>query len=591
MNYKEKLGRIRESMKQDGVSAYIIPSSDPHISEYVPSRYKCVKFASGFTGSAGTLVITADFAGLWTDGRYFVQANEQLEGSGFELVKLEVQQAPEYITWLYKRLDEGAVVAADSQLLSVMLGTMLTEKLSGKNISFVSRDYLDAIWENRPALPVDNAFLLNTEVTGAAVTDKLAVIREKMKDAGVAYHLVSSLDDNAWIFNMRGQDVSYNPVVLCFSLITPDTATLFINPDKLTDTDKQSLLASGVMVTAYQDIEGAIAELPADKAIWIDPARTCFGLFRQMPQGMKVIRETNPSTFLKAVKNTTEIEHTRKVMVRDGVAIVKFLKWVEETVGNETVTELSAAARLKDFRQEQEGYIGNSFNTISAYAAHGALPHYGPTEESNVEVLRKGLFLVDSGGQYAYGTTDITRVIPMGDNTDQECIDYTLVLKGMIGGVKARFPKGTRGYQIDAITRQPIWEHGINYGHGTGHGVGFFLNVHEGPHVFNASNNPVAIELGMITSIEPGIYRAGSHGIRIENLVLTVADEQNDFDTFYRFESLTLAPIDTSIVRKELLHESHIEWLNAYHATVYEKLSPLLSAEEAAWLKQKTSAI
>jgi Xaa-Pro aminopeptidase len=591
MTYQEKLSEIRKQMKADQVSAYIIPSADPHISEYLPRHYKCIPFASGFTGSAGTLVITHDFAGLWTDFRYFEQAPEQLAGSGYELVKQKVQHAPEYIQWLTSKLEKGAVVATDEKLLSVLLGDMITQAFALKGIALQSKDYLNPIWENRPELPVDKAFLISDEHIGQSVADKLAQVRENMTTVMADYHLVSSLDDMAWLFNIRGKDVNYNPVVLSFALISQDHAKLFINPGKLSEDEKVTLLKSGVEVLPYEEIEEALTLIPAHTSLLIDPKRNCFAYAKLIPASVKLIKETNPSTNLKAVKNSTELENTREAMIKDGVAITQFLKWLDDTIGHTKITELSAAAQLRSYRAAQEGFIGDSFNTISAYRAHGALPHYAPSEESNSEVVAESLFLVDSGGQYFYGTTDITRTIPMGKTTEQEETDYTLVLKGMIDGCKAKFPKGTCGYQIDAITRKPLWEHGLNYGHGTGHGVGYFLNVHEGPQVFNPTNVPVAIELGMITSIEPGIYRPGRHGIRIENLVQTIALEENEFNEFYGFETLTVAPISTKIVRKDLLEKSQVDWLNNYNASVFQKLSPRLNEEETAWLAAATKAI
>lgn len=591
MTYQDKLREIRKQMKADNVQAYIIPSADPHISEYLPKHYKCIPFTSGFTGSAGTLVITHDFAGLWTDFRYFEQGAEQLAGSGFELVKQKVQHAPEYIQWLNEKLDKGAIVATNEKLLSVLLGDLLTQQLSTRDIQLVSKDYLSPIWENRPSLPVDPAFLIADKHIGQSVSSKLTEVRAILLKHQADHHLVSSLDDIAWLFNIRGKDVNFNPVVLAFALINQDHATLFINPDKLTEDEKVTLLKSGVEVLPYEEIERALTQLPASTSIFIDPKRNCYAYVKLVPSSVKIIKETNPSTSLKAIKNETEIANTREAMLKDGVALTRFLKWVEETIGKTRITELSAAAQLREYRAAQDGFIGDSFTTISAFRAHGALPHYSPSAESDAEVIPESLFLVDSGGQYFYGTTDITRTIPMGITTEQEETDYTLVLKGMIDGCKAKFPKGTCGYQIDAITRKPLWDYAINYGHGTGHGVGYFLNVHEGPQVFNPTNTPVAIELGMITSIEPGVYRPGRHGIRIENLVQTIAIEVNEFNEFYGFETLTIAPINTTIVKKELLEQSQIDWLNSYHAEVFEKLSPRLTPEESNWLKEATKAI
>lgn len=591
MTFQEKLAAIRTQMEADQVSAYIIPSSDPHISEYLPAHYKCIPFVTGFTGSVSTVVITADFAGLWTDSRYFEQAEAQLQGSGFELVKLKAQGMPEYIAWLSQVLPSQAIIAFDEKLISVLLGDLLQQQLAAKEIRFAHRDYLSAIWKNRPALPANPAFLISEEFTGQGVQDKLTAVRGEMKRKQANAHLVSSLDDLAWIFNLRGADVNFNPVVLSFALITLEDATLYIDREKLSESDLQSLAGNEIKVLPYDAVAHGLESLSDQTSILIDPRRNCLALYKLIPNNATKIQDTNPSTLFKAIKNEVELNLTRDAMIRDGVAVTKFLKWIRDNVDKEEITEISAAAKLSSLRAEQEGFIGESFNTIAAYKAHGALPHYGSTPESDVAIKAEGLFLVDSGGQYRYGTTDITRVIPMGRNTEEEAIDYTLVLKAMINGCKARFPKGTCGYQIDAITRSAMWEHALNYGHGTGHGVGFFLNVHEGPQIFNAAANAVPVEPGMITSIEPGIYRPGKHGIRIENLALTITDETNEFNTFYAFESLTLAPIDTSLVKKELLETSQINWLNAYHENVFAKLSPFLDEEHRQFLAKMTTAI
>ncbi|RAU81774.1 aminopeptidase P family protein [Pontibacter arcticus] len=592
MSYKERLSAIRSQMKEHGISAYIIPSADPHISEYLPDRYKCIYFASGFTGSAGTLVITEDFAGLWTDARYFVQANEQLENSGFELVKLKVQNTPEYITWLGEKFDKGAIVAFDGKLIAVNLAQMLEQALAPQGIKLAPEyDLLDPIWENRPALPTAPAYLLGEEITGKSLTDKLTEVRASLQKHKTGTHLISSLDDMAWLFNMRGSDVKCNPVVLSFALISADKAELYVDESKLSGSDKATLQQAGVTLQPYESIEQALAGLSSDSSILIDPRRTCFALYNKIPAGVRIVQDTNPTTVFKAVKNKTEIENTRITMVKDGVALTRFFKWLEDNIGKTTITELSVADKVLEFRAQQEGFVGESFDTIAGYRAHGALPHYKATPESDVELKAEGLFLLDSGGQYRTGTTDITRVVSLGNLTEQESIDYTLVLKGMIDGATARFPKGTRGYQIDAITRKPLWDYARNYGHGTGHGVGFFLNVHEGPHVFNATPTPIDIELGMITSVEPGIYRPDQYGIRIENLVLTIEDEVNDFGEFYTFEHLTVALIDTTPVKVELLEAHQLNWLNAYNQMVLDRVGPHLNPQELAWLKEKAKAI
>lgn len=592
MTYQDKLAGIRKQMKDDQVEAYIIPSADPHISEYVPDRYRCIAFTSGFTGSAGTLVITHDFAGLWTDARYFVQAEDQLKGSGFELVKLIAQGTPEYIGWLAEHLRQGSTVAFDANLISVQLAQTLEMELSVAGISLSSdKDYLSSLWEDRPELPSSPAYLLPDEITGKPVPVKLQEVRTVLQKFRAGYHLISSLDDMAWLFNIRGSDVKCNPVVLSFALISANNARIFIDSSKLTEGDKEKLTGWGIEIVPYGEIAGAIQSIPAGESIFVDPRRNCYALYQQIPASVKVIYEANPSTNLKAVKNETEIVNTRETMVRDGVALTRFFKWLEENVGRTRVTEVSAAQQLYRFRAEQEGFVGESFDTIAGYKEHGALPHYKATPKSDVELKANGLFLLDSGGQYTHGTTDITRVVSLGNLTEDEKTDYTLVLRGMIEGSTTRFPKGTKGYQIDAITRKPLWDHACNYGHGTGHGVGYFLNVHEGPQIFNPSNTPVEIVPGMITSVEPGLYKPFRYGIRIENLVLAVEDQTNEFGEFYTFETLTLFVIDTTPVKKDLLLPWHIQWLNTYNQQVFSKLSPYLNADELQWLGEKTRAI
>ncbi len=591
MNHIEKLASIREQMKEKGVDAYIIPSSDPHISEYLPDRYKCIAWTSGFTGSAGTLVITADFAGLWTDSRYFVQAGEQLEGTGFELVKLQVQGKPEYATWLAKQLKEGDTVAFDGNLAAVAVAQAVQQELQPLGIHVNGHlDLLDPIWENRPALPLEKAYLLDEKTTGQSTASKIEAVKAKLKDKRVENHLVSSLDDLAWLLNIRGNDVHCNPVVLGFFLIQPDKNTLFIADGKLSNEEVASLNASGVQVEDYVKAFDAVKSISSGR-ILLDTKRTCFAFYDAVADGVEIVEETNPSTNLKTVKNGVEIEHTRNAMVKDGVALTKFFKWLEEEVGKGDLTEISIAEKLQGFRAENDGFVDISFDTIAGYLEHGALPHYKATEESNATLKPEGLLLVDSGGQYKDGTTDITRVVSLGNIKPEEKTDYTLVLKGTIEGSQAIFPKGTRGYSIDAITRRPIWEQFRNYGHGTGHGVGFFLNVHEGPQVFNMAAIDILIEEGMITSIEPGLYREGQYGIRIENLVLSKAVESNYFGDFMDFETLTICYIATDLVDKSLLDQKHIDWLNRYNAWVFEKLSPKLDEEHAAWLKEKTLAI
>lgn len=591
MDHLKILTRIREEMKKKQIDAYVIPSSDPHISEYLPDRFSCIEWVSGFTGSAGTLVITQHLAGLWTDSRYFVQAAEQLEGTGFELIRLKVQGAAEYADWLARELPKGARVAFDGKLASLALAQSLLQTLSPFEISIDGRiDLLDDIWANRPTLPKEKAYLLGAGHTGEASASKVQTVWNKVRESHADAHLISSLDDLAWVLNIRGSDVNCNPVVLGFLLLTELSKTLFIDPSKLSEEDKNILENDGIHIQPYEEVYEAVSLLEVD-SIFLDPKRTCFAIYDSLPGRTQVVEGMNPSTLLKAVKNNTEIGRTREAMIKDGIALTVFFKWLEENLSSGTLSEISIAQKLQEFRSQQPDFVDISFDTIAGYLDHGALPHYKATEQSNATLKNKGLLLIDSGGQYRDGTTDITRVISLGEPTAAEKEDYTLVLKAMIEGSTCVFPYGTKGYQIDAITRKPLWDALRNYGHGTGHGVGFFLNVHEGPHVFNTANIDIMVEQGMITSIEPGLYREGQYGIRIENLVLTAPYEENQFGHFMHFETLTLCYIATDLVEKLLLEQKHIDWLNDYNARVFTELSPGLSAEQAAWLQEKTRAI
>lgn len=592
MTHIEKLSAIRSLMNEKQIDAYIIPSSDPHISEYLPEYYKCIAWTSGFTGSAGTLVITQNFAGLWTDSRYFVQGNEQLANTGFELVKLKVQHMPEYVDWIATQFTDGGTVAFDGNLASLAVATAIQATLTAIGFTINGHvDLLSPIWKNRPALPTEKAYTLPVSTTGQSTAEKLTIVREKLKQKRATCHIISSLDDIAWLLNIRGTDVPCNPVTLSFVYVDAEKVTLFIDAKKLDDTTIKELTNFGVSIADYTALPQAIAAIPAGSTILLDPKRTCFATYDSIPTTVNIKEEMNPSTLLKGIKNEVEIAHERKAMINDGVAMTKFFKWVEENVGTGTLTELNIAEHLQGLRAAQPGFKDISFNTIAGYKDHGALPHYSADENSSYDLKTEGLLLVDSGGQYETGTTDITRVVALGTPTQEEKDDYTIVLRGTIEGSMAIYTKGTRGYQIDAITRRPIWATMRNYGHGTGHGVGFFLNVHEGPQVFNGTPTDIAIEKGMITSIEPGLYREGKHGIRIENLVLAKELDSNQFGDFMDFETLTICYIATDLVDKKWLEQTHIDWLNQYNEWVFNSLKELLSPEEVSWLREKTKAI
>lgn len=584
------LEKVRKRMQKDNLDALIIPSSDPHISEYLPECYRYIGWLSGFSGSAGTLVVTDKFAGLWTDSRYFVQAETELSPE-WELVPLQVQNSPEYIGWLLSEMPHAACIAYDHQLMPLVLDKEIKVKAQMKGIHVKHSELLNDLWDDRPSLPVHKAFCIPDKTTGESATDKIARVRTAIQQEGASYHLLSSLDDIAWLFNIRGADVSYNPVVLAFVLIGQEEAILFADADKFKKADLQQLKLSGISIQPYSSLQLKLSQLASGAVLLVDPNKTAAGTLSCLHCDLRIIEAMNPSTRFKSRKNKVEIDHIVNAMRKDGIALVRFLKWLEKEVPKGSVTEISAARKLFDLRSQNEGFVSNSFATISAYAASAALPHYKPNVENDITLKDSGLYLVDSGGQYLDGTTDVTRVVPLGRISHEEMQDYTLVLKAMIDGCSAVFPKGTRGYQIDAITRKALWDHCRDYGHGTGHGVGFFLNVHEGPQVFNKNNIAVEIEEGMITSIEPGIYRPGKYGIRIENLVLTFSYERNEFAEFYAFETLTLVPIDTRPVIKGMLEKYQIEWLNRYNKNVYEFLSPELSDEDKGWLRKKTMEI
>lgn len=580
MTYLQKLSAIREQMEIAGVDAYLIHSADPHLSEYLPAHYECLHYASGFTGSAGTLVITQDFAGLWTDSRYFTQAETELKGTGYELVKLKIPHTPEYIQWLKPEYR----VACDYSLLSVNLYL----QFKAAQVNSVHADFLSPLWNDRPPLPAAPAFLLKEKYAGKSTQSKIEEVRSAILANGATAHLISSLDDLAWLFNIRGTDVKCNPVVLGFAFIDSQKAYLFMDQHKLDSASAKSLSAAGITVCPYTDIDAQVAALAEKETLLLDPKRTCTRLYQLVPPSVPILLAINPTTHLKSIKNSTEISNFKQAMVRDGVAMTRFVKWLKENICKEEITELSASAKLAGFRAAQEYFAGLSFDAIAGYKEHAALPHYKPTKETDVILKAEGMFLVDSGGQYFLGTTDITRMIVLGPLTEEEKTDYTLVLKGVIEGSSAYFPRGTCGYQLDSMIRKPLWDFGRNYGHGTGHGVGYFLNVHEGPQSISPDNLPIPLLPGMVTSIEPGIYRPGKHGVRIENLVLTVAAESNSFGDFLTFETLTLALIDTAGIEVNLLEQKHIDWINDYHANLICQLKPYLSAAELKWLQENT---
>jgi len=592
MLVSEKISALRKLMKDKKLDAYIIPSTDPHISEYVADVWFSRAWISGFDGSAGTVVVTADNAGLWTDSRYFLQGSQQLEGTGIDLHKMGEAGVLDFPEWLLETLHAGAVVGFDGKCFQAATTQKLKSLFGKKNISINSDyDLLDLVWNDRPSIPMNSIFLHNNLYAGKTCREKIQDIQKELVKKGADAHLICTLDDIAWIFNIRGNDVSYNPVAISYALITQNSANLYVFEDKVPAEVRTELSTEGIILKDYHDIGFEISKLEDGTSILIDSARSNTWLWNLVPAGVRIIDSMNISTMMKACKNSTELKGMYSAMRRDGAAFTEFIYWLENTIGKEKITEISTADKLRDFRKKKDLFFGESFNSIIGYAGHGAIVHYGASEETNVEIGTDTFLLTDSGGQYYDGTTDITRMFHFGTPTDEEKRDYTLVLKGHIYLTMAKFPYGTRGAQLDALARKHLWDHYMTYGHGTGHGVGCFLNVHEGPQNIRKEENPTILEPGMILSNEPGVYKNDKYGIRIENLIVVADDLENEFGRFLKFENLTLAPIDTKAIDKSLLCRKEIEWLNDYHKIVFEQVSPLLNNELKEFLKEKCKPI
>ena len=582
---------LRALFEKEGIQALIIPSTDPHLSEYVAPHWKSREWISGFTGSAGTVVITSKKAGLWTDSRYFLQAAQQLEGTGIELFKEMLPETPGIPAFLSANLQKGDVVGIDGKMFSATEVELLQEELERSGISVKSiSDPMNRLWTDRPPMPEAPAFVYETKYAGKSFTEKLLLIRKEMEKAGAEALLLSALDEIAWTLNLRGNDVHCNPVVVSYLLIDEKGVHYFIQPQKVTNELTAYLKENGIAIHSYEDIEYFLNNLEAEN-ILVNPAKTNYAIYSAICPDCQIIQGASPVTLLKAIRNKQEIEGIHSAMQRDGVALVKFLKWLEEVVPTGQETEISVDRKSHAFRAAQPLYMGESFDTIAGYKEHGAIVHYEATPETDVPLKPEGFLLLDSGAQYLDGTTDITRTIALGNLTKEEMTDYTLILKGHIALAMAVFPEGTRGAQLDVLARMPIWKHRMNFLHGTGHGVGHFLNVHEGPQSIRMNENPVTLQAGMVTSNEPGVYKAGSHGIRTENLVLTVPAGEGMFGNYLKFETITLCPICKKGIIKELLTNEEMDWLNSYHQTVYEKLSPSLNNEEKEWLKEACSSI
>ncbi|MDE2053381.1 MAG: aminopeptidase P family protein [Xanthomonadaceae bacterium] len=591
-----RIAALRGVMQQRGIAACIVPTADPHLSEYLPGHWTTREWLSGFTGSAGTLVVTADFAGVWTDSRYFSQAERQLAGSGVELVKLVVPHTAEHVTWLCAHVSKGDKVACAADMLSLASERSLRKQLAEHGAELVEDDLPGAIWNDRPSLPHAPVFEHPLEYAIHGRAEKLADVREAMKHVGASHHIVSALDEIAWVLNLRGSDVEYNPVFLSHLLIDAGDATLFVEASKLDPKLQKAIAAAGIRIAPYDEVGDALAKLPPGAKLLLAPAQISAATARSIPAHVKLIEAPGPITAAKARKTDREMDHVREAMRRDGVALVRGARWLEQSLRDGTrLTELDVDEKLRELRSRQPGFVSESFSTIAGYQANAALPHYSATPESHSELEPRGMLLIDSGAQYLGGTTDITRMWCLGETTPEQRRDVTLVLKGVIALSRAKFPRGTSGQQLDALARAPIWAAGIDYGHGTGHGVGYCLNVHEGPQSIRpprSGQHLEAMDAGMITSIEPGIYKPGRHGVRLENLAATLPAGDGEFGEFLRFETLTLCPIDTRLLDLSLLDANEVAWLDHYHATVRERLAPLLDdAADRTWLDARCAPL
>ena len=587
-----RIAALRAAMARHGVAACLVPTADPHLSEYLPEHWQAREWLSGFNGSAGTLMVTATEAGVWTDSRYFSQAEQQLAGSGVALMKQRVAHAPEHLTWLQQHLHRGDVIAIAGDSVSIATQRQIERLLGGAGITLrVDLDLPGAIWSDRPALPKAPVIEHALNYAGSSRAEKFEKLRQALRKQHATHHLVSSLDDIAWLTNLRGSDVECNPVFLAHLLVeTAGTATLFVDRSKLSDKLVVALAEDGIRIAGYDTLSGALGELGADDTLLFDPGRVVSAVLQAVKSDVKRIEGTNPSTVFKACKSKTELSHIREVMRRDGTALVRAFRRLEERLtAGMTQTELDVDSLLREERSAQPNFVGESFATIAGYMENGALPHYRATPESHNTLQRHGLLLIDSGGQYLGGTTDITRVLALGPTTSEQRRDATLVMKGMIALSRTRFPKGASGPQLDALARAPLWAAGMDYGHGTGHGVGYFLNVHEGPQGIRppvAGGALVALEPGMISSIEPGLYKPARHGIRHENLAVVVEADLTEFGEFYAFETLTLCPFDRRALEPGLLNPDERAWLDDYHASVRAALAPLLEDADLAWLEK-----
>ena len=588
----ERLALLRTALRQQQIDALMVPSADPHLSEYLPERWQGREWLSGFTGSVGTFIITPEFAGVWTDARYWTQAEQQLAGTGIQLMKLTSGASVQYVDWLAGQLQAGQTLAVDGAVLGLAIARLLQAALEARGVTLrTDLDVLDQVWRDRPALPDAPVYEHLPPYASKSRGDKLAELRGAMQQLGADHHLISTLDDIAYLFNLRGSDVNFNPIFLSHALVTPARTTLFVADGKVPPALRATLLNDGVEVAPYASAAAALAALPSGSTLLIDPRRITYGTRLWVPAAVRVIEAINPTTMAKSRKSEQDVAHVRATMEQDGAALCEFFAWLEQTLaspGFEPLTELEIDRQITAARARRPGFVSPSFATIAGFASNGAIMHYRATEARHAVIEGNGLLLIDSGGQYLGGTTDITRVLALGETTAEQRRDATLVLKGLIALSRARFPKGASGPQLDALARAPLWASGMDYGHGTGHGVGYFLNVHEGPQNIRppTSGAMVALEPGMITSIEPGLYKPGRHGIRHENLAVVAEADQTEFGEFHAFETLTLCPFDRRALEPGLLNPEERAWLDDYHARVRAALSPLLEGADLVWLER-----
>ena len=593
MEIQNRIAALRDFMSQCGISAFIAPSTDPHSGEYVPAHWESRKWLSGFTGSAGTIVVTKDNAGLWTDSRYFIQAEEQLEGTGIQLFKDRLPETPSISEWLGSVLNKDEKVGIDGWVNSMQEAAGLRKELQtyGLELTLVE-DPFQYIWDDRPTLPQTPVFIHGLEYAGVSCSEKINKIKESIKSKGATSIILSSLDEIAWTLNLRGDDVHCNPLFISYLFLSENKNTLYILEEKVTEEVRSYLKEHEVEIEDYKNFSKNLKAFSGkdEEVLQISPQAN-EALFTLASQHTNVTIAPSPVALMKAHKNPTEIAGFRKAMERDGVAMVKFLRWLKDAVKNGEETELSVDEKLYELRAEQAKFKGISFDTIAGYKEHAAIVHYEATPETSIPLKPEGLLLLDSGAQYLDGTTDITRTIVLGPLTEEEKKDYTLVLKGHLQLQNAQFPAGTCGTQLDVLARIAMWKAGINYLHGTGHGVGQFLSVHEGPHQVRMNHMPTLLEPGMTLTDEPGIYKAGRHGIRIENTLVIVPAQESEFGTFYKFEPLTLCPIDKEAILVEMLNDEELDWFNNYHQMVYNRLKPFLNEQEQAWLEEATSPL